>query len=108
MCSTQARRRAGLTPVREKVVTVGANVVFHARSTVLQMAEVAAPRNLFRRTLETIGDLRQGRPLHVDRCQGTVFRPVPTGELRPPRRKIAGGPACGTCRGRKRLFSFEW
>ena len=33
-------------------------LVSHARSTIFQMAEVAVPRDLFRRILEMIGDLR--------------------------------------------------
>ena len=37
--------------LREKVVKIGAKVVAHARYTVFQMAEVAVPRDLFRRIL---------------------------------------------------------
>ena len=44
---------------------IGAKVVAHARSTVFQMAEVAVPRDLFRRLLEMIDDLR---PRPVVRC----------------------------------------
>ena len=47
-----------LTTLREKLVKIGAKVVSHARSTIFQMAEVAVPRDLFRRILEMIGDLR--------------------------------------------------
>ena len=50
--------RWSLTTLREKVVKIGAKVVSHARSTIFQMAEVAVPRDLFRRILEMIGDLR--------------------------------------------------
>ena len=50
--------RWSLTTLREKVVKIGAKVVAHARSMVFQMAEVAVPRDLFRRILEMIGDLR--------------------------------------------------
>ena len=54
-----------LTTLREKVVKIGAKVVAHARYTVFQMAEVAVPRNLFRRILAMIDDLR---PRQVARC----------------------------------------
>ena len=50
--------RWSLTTLREKVVKIGAKAVSHARSTIFQMAEVAVPRDLFRRILEMIGDLR--------------------------------------------------
>jgi hypothetical protein len=57
--------RWSLTSVREKVVKIGAKVVTHARSTIFQMAEVAVPRDLFRRVLGMIADLR---PRQVVRC----------------------------------------
>ena len=57
--------RWSLTTLREKVVKIGAKVVAHARYTVFQMAEVAVPRNLFRRILAMIDDLR---PRQVARC----------------------------------------
>ncbi len=47
-----------MTSLREKVVKIGAKVVAHARYSVFQMAEVAVPRDLFRRILEMIGELR--------------------------------------------------
>ncbi len=47
-----------LTTLRDKVVKIGAKVIAHARYTVFQMAEVAVPRDLFRRILEMITDLR--------------------------------------------------
>jgi hypothetical protein len=47
-----------LTSLREKVVKIGAKVIAHARYMVFQMAEVAVPRDLFRRILEMINDLR--------------------------------------------------
>ena len=50
--------RWSLPSVREKVVKIGAKVIAHARSTVFQMAEVAAPRDLFRRVLQLIDGLR--------------------------------------------------
>jgi Transposase DDE domain group 1 len=57
--------RWSLTTLREKVVKIGAKVIAHARYTVFQMAEVAVPRDLFRRILEMIDDLR---PRQVARC----------------------------------------
>ena len=53
--------RWSLTTLREKVVKLGAKVIAHARFTVLQMAEVAAPRHLFRRILAMTDDLRPRR-----------------------------------------------
>ncbi len=50
--------RWSLTTLREKVVKIGAKVITHARYTVFQMAEVAVPRDLFRRILDLINDLR--------------------------------------------------
>src|ERR687885_410459 len=50
--------RWSLSTLREKVVKIGAKVIAHARSTVFQMAEVAVPRDLFRRILEMIGERR--------------------------------------------------
>ena len=47
-----------LTSMREKLVKIGAKLVSHARYAIFQMAEVAVPRDLFRRILEMINDLR--------------------------------------------------
>jgi hypothetical protein len=57
--------RWSLTSLREKVVKIGAKVTAHARYTVFQMAEVAVPRDLFRRILELIDDIR---PRRLARC----------------------------------------
>ena len=57
--------RWSLTSLREKVVKIGAKVIAHARFTVFQMAEVAVPRDLFRRVLEMIASLR---PRRTARC----------------------------------------
>jgi hypothetical protein len=57
--------RWSLITLREKVVKIGAKVVAHARYTVFQMAEVAVPRDLFRRILAMIDELR---PRQVARC----------------------------------------
>src|SRR4051794_18575607 len=54
-----------LTTLREKVVKIGAKVIAHARYTVFQMAEVAVPRDLFRRMLKIIDGLR---PRRIARC----------------------------------------
>ena len=54
-----------LTSLREKVVKIGAKVVAHGRYLVFQMAEVAVPRELFRRLLDRIAKLR---PPAVARC----------------------------------------
>ena len=47
------------------MVKIGAKVIAHARYTVFQMAEVAVPRDLFRRMLELIDELR---PRPAARC----------------------------------------
>lgn len=47
-----------LTTIREKVVKIGAKVIAHARYTIFQMAEVAAPRLLFRNLLARSDNLR--------------------------------------------------
>jgi hypothetical protein len=57
--------RWSLTSLREKVVKIGAKVVTHGRYLVFQMAEVAVPRELFRRILDRIAGLR---PPVVARC----------------------------------------
>ncbi|HZA91895.1 MAG TPA: transposase, partial [Gemmatimonadales bacterium] len=57
--------RWSLTTLREKVVKIGAKVIAHARYTVFQMAEVAVPRDLFRRILAMIDELR---PKRIEPC----------------------------------------
>jgi hypothetical protein len=47
-----------LTTLREKLVKIEAKVVAHGRYVTFQMAEVAAPRDLFRKILRRIDDLR--------------------------------------------------
>ena len=59
MVADHASREGG------QVVKIGAKVITHARYTVFQMAEVALPRDLFRRILEMIDGLR---PRPVVRC----------------------------------------
>jgi hypothetical protein len=51
-----------LTTLREKLVKIGAKVVRHGRYVTFQLAEVAVPRELFRRILSLIDDLRR-RPV---------------------------------------------
>jgi hypothetical protein len=57
--------RWSLTTLREKVVKIGAKVIAHARYTVFQVAEVAVPRDLFRRILAMIDELR---PKRIEPC----------------------------------------
>jgi len=51
-----------LTTIREKLINVGAKVVAHGRYVTFQMAEVAVPRDLFRRHLGLIDRLRRPIP----------------------------------------------
>jgi hypothetical protein len=51
-----------LTTLREKLVKIGAKVVRHGRYVTFQLAEVAVPRELFRKILALIDDLRR-RPV---------------------------------------------
>ena len=46
------------TTLREKLVKIGAKVVSHGRYVTFQLAEVAVPRDLFRKILQLIDDLR--------------------------------------------------
>ncbi len=51
-----------LSTLREKLVKVGAKVVRHGRYVTFQLAKVAVPRELFRKILSLIDDLRR-RPV---------------------------------------------
>ena len=51
-----------LTTLREKLVKIGAKVVSHGRYVTFPLAEVAVPRELFRKILSLIDDLRR-RPV---------------------------------------------
>ncbi len=51
-----------LTTQREKLVKIGAKVVRHSRYVTFQLAEVAVSRDLFRKILSLIDDLRR-RPV---------------------------------------------
>jgi hypothetical protein len=44
--------------MREKLVKIGARVVWHSKYLVFQLAEVAVPRQLFAAIVERIGRLR--------------------------------------------------
>ncbi len=48
-----------LTTMRETPIKIGAKVVRHGRNVTFQMAEVAVPRELFRKILSLIDDLRR-------------------------------------------------
>ena len=48
-----------LTTLREKLVKIGAKVVRHGRYVTFQLAEVAVPKELFRKILSLIDDLRR-------------------------------------------------
>ena len=48
-----------LTTLREKLVKIGAKVVSHGRYVTFQLAEVAVSRELFRKILILIDDLRR-------------------------------------------------
>ncbi len=50
-----------LTTLREKLVNIGAKVVSHGRDVTFQLAEVAVPREPFRKILSLIDD-RRPRP----------------------------------------------
>ncbi len=46
------------TSPREKLIKIGAKVVRHGRYITFQLADVAVPRELFRKILSLIDDLR--------------------------------------------------
>ena len=51
-----------LTTLRERLVKIGARIVWHGRSITFQMAEVLVPRGLFRQILAAIATLRSSPP----------------------------------------------
>jgi hypothetical protein len=57
--------RWSLTSLRKKLVKIGAKLVVHGRYMTFQIAEVAVPRDLFRRILQMIDGLR---PRRMARC----------------------------------------
>jgi hypothetical protein len=54
-----------LTTLREKLIKIRAKVVSHGRYATFQKAEVAVLRDLFRKILSLIDDLRQNLPSAV-------------------------------------------
>ena len=50
------------TTLQEKLIKIGAKVVRHGRYVTFQLAEVAVPKELFRKILRLIDDLRR-RPV---------------------------------------------
>ena len=51
-----------LTTLRNRLVKIGARIVWHGRSVIFQMAEVAVPRALFRSILGAAAALRSLPP----------------------------------------------
>lgn len=47
-----------LTSLRERLIKIGAKAIRHARSIILQLAEVAVPRKLWAEMLSNICDLK--------------------------------------------------
>ncbi len=56
--SPKAVEHWSLTTLREKLIKIGVTVVSHGRYVTFQLAEVAVPRELFRKILSLIDDLR--------------------------------------------------
>jgi len=54
----EAVEHRSLTTLRERLVKIGVKVVSHGRYVTLQLVEVAVPRELFRKILSPIDDLR--------------------------------------------------
>jgi hypothetical protein len=69
-----------LTTLREKLVKIDAKVVRHGRYVTFQLAEVAVSRDLFRKILSLIDDLRpRPAPAWAEEIHGEVET---TGEVR--------------------------
>ena len=51
--------RWSMTTMREKLLKIGAMVVSYGRYVTFQLAEVAVPKEPFRKILSLIGDLRR-------------------------------------------------
>ncbi len=49
----------GRTTLRKKLINIGAKVVRHGRYVTFQLTEVAVPKELFRKILSLIDDLRR-------------------------------------------------
>ena len=62
-----------LTTLREKLVKIGAKGVSHGWSVTFQLAAVAVPRDLFRKILRLIDDLRpRPAPAQAEEIDGKV------------------------------------
>ncbi len=57
--SPKAVEHWSLTTLREKLIKIGATVVSHGRYVTFQLAKVTVPRELFRKILSLIDDLRR-------------------------------------------------
>ena len=68
-----------MTTLRDKLVKIGAKVVRHGRYVTFQLAEVAVPRDLFRKILSLIDDLRR-RPAPAQ-AEGIDGEEKATGEV---------------------------
>ncbi len=69
-----------MTTLREKMVKIGAKVVRHGRYVTFQFAEVAVPRDSFRKILRLIDDPRpRPAPAYAEEIDGKVKT---TGEMR--------------------------
>ena len=56
---SEAVKHWSLTSLREKLFKIGAKVVNHGRYVTIQLAEVAVSKDLFRKILSLIDDLRR-------------------------------------------------
>jgi hypothetical protein len=54
-----------MTTLRDRLVEIGARIVWHGRAITFQMAEGIVPRDMFQKTLAAIAALR---PLPPARC----------------------------------------
>jgi hypothetical protein len=57
--------RWSMTTLRERLVRIGARIVWHGRSMIFRMAEVMVPQGMFREILAAIAALR---PSPAARC----------------------------------------
>jgi hypothetical protein len=63
----KAVAQGSLTSLREKLIKIGAKVISHGRYVTFQLAEVAAPREMFKQILSLIVRLRA--PAHRERAR---------------------------------------
>jgi len=62
-CVAHSVRQWSLTPLREKLVNIGAKVIRHSKYVTFQLAEVAIPRQLFAALLDRLQRLAIPPPL---------------------------------------------